>query len=275
MSDVRTTPSNGCKLAYRVRGSGPPVLLIQGVNAHGDGWNPMVAGLAERYTCLTFDNRGMGGSDRGTEPITVAQMAADAAAVLDAAGVEAAHVVGHSLGGPAGLQLALTARRRVRSLALLCSFADGKGVGPLSWRLVWAGMRMQLGTRAMRRRAFLELVVPPGAGGDRDAMAAELAPLFGHDLADQPAVVKDQMQAMRAFDATPRLGELAGLPTLVANAEFDPIAPPKLGRAAAQAIGARYVDLDGASHGVILTEPTRINSLLTEHIDAAEGTRPG
>lgn len=199
-------------------------------------------------------------------------MATDAVAVMDAAGIDAAHVVGHSLGGPTGLQLALTARKRVLSLALLCSFARGKGVGPLSWRLISAGVRMQIGTRAMKRRAFLEMVVPPGAGGDRDALAAELAPLFGHDLAVSPPVVKEQMKAMRAFDVMARLGELSGLPVLVANAEFDPIAPPKLGRDAAGGIpGAKFVNLDGASHGIILTEPERVNRILTEHFAKAVG----
>ncbi|VTR91597.1 alpha beta hydrolase fold protein : Alpha/beta hydrolase fold protein OS=Chondromyces apiculatus DSM 436 GN=CAP_1545 PE=4 SV=1: Abhydrolase_6 [Gemmata massiliana] len=266
MNDVSSIVHQGCKIAYRVRGSGPPALFIQGVNTHGDGWNPQVNDLAGRYACLTFDNRGTGGSDRGSEPITVEQMAADAAAVMRAVGWESAHVVGHSLGGPVGLQLALTARKRVRSLALLCSFADGKGVGPLSWRLIWAGMRMRFGTKGMKRRAFLDLVVPPGTKGDRNALAAELAPLFGHDLAEPLLVLKDQMKAMWAFDVNGRLGELAGLRTLVANAEFDPIAPPKLGRGVAAGIpGARYVNLDGASHGVILTDPKRVNALLVEH----------
>jgi len=270
-SDIRTISSRGCKLAFRVRGSGPPVLFIQGINAHGDGWNPQVDGLAGRYACLTFDNRGMGGSERGTEPISVAQMAGDAAAVMDAAGWESAHVVGHSLGGPAGLQLALDHRGRVRSLALLCSFAGGRGVGPLSGRLIWAGLRMKFGTKRMRRRAFLALVVPPGARADRDALAGELAPLFGHDLAERPAVVGDQMRAMRAFDARARLGELAGIPTLVASAELDPIAPPKLGEEAASCIpGSKYVELLGASHGVTLTEPQRVNALLADHFSLAE-----
>lgn len=264
------TTHQNCRLAYRVQGNGPPVLFIQGVNTHGDGWQPQADGLSSRFTCLTFDNRGMGQSERGTDPLTVELMAADATAVMDAVGWESAHVVGHSLGGPIGLQLALTARRRVRSLALLCSFARGKDVGPLSWRLISAGMRMQIGTRRMKRRAFLELVVPPGAELDRDALAERLAPLFGHDLADQPPVVKEQMKAMRAFDVLSRLGELAGLPTLVASAEFDPIAPPNLGRTAATGIpGARFVQWEGASHGVTLTEPDRVNALLEEHLNRA------
>src|SRR5581483_11005872 len=149
-------------------------------------------------------------------------------AVMDAEGWPSAHVVGHSLGGPIALHLALTARAGVRSLSLLCTFADGRAAAPLSWRMVWAGLRVRFGTRPVRRRAFLELVLPPAAlrGADRDTLAAGLAPLFGRDLGDQPPAVPDQLRAMRAYDAAPRLGELAGPPTLVVSAEYDPIAPP-------------------------------------------------
>lgn len=63
---------------------------------------------------------------------------------------------------------------------------------------------MQFGTRRMKRRVFLELVTPPGSVNDPDQLAETLAPLFGHDLADQPPVVKDQMKAMRAFDLPER-----------------------------------------------------------------------
>jgi pimeloyl-ACP methyl ester carboxylesterase len=52
----------GCRLAYRVRGDGPPVLWIQGVAVHGDGWRPQIDVLADAYRCLSFDNRGMGRS---------------------------------------------------------------------------------------------------------------------------------------------------------------------------------------------------------------------
>lgn len=90
----------------------------------------------------------------------------------------------------------------------------------------------------MRRRGFLQLLLPPGAmtAAERDALAERLAPLFGHDLADTPPVVNDQLKAMRAADATPRLGELAGIPTLVMCGTHDPIAPPTLGKALATGI---------------------------------------
>lgn len=270
---VQTTiEAQGCRLAYDVRGSGPAVLLVQGVGVQGDGWRPQTDALAERLACVTFDNRGMGRSQPAGAAITVAQMAEDARAVLDAAGVAAAHVVGHSLGGLVAVQLALTTPERVRSLALLCTFASGRAAAPLTARMMVLGFRARFGTRRMRRRGFLALVLAPGALAevDADAEAARLAVLFGHDLADQPPVVTDQLRAMRAADASARLAELAGVPTLVVSAAHDPIAPPRAGRSLAAGIpGARYVEVADASHGLPITHADRVNALLLEHIAAA------
>lgn len=257
----------GCRLAYDRRGVGPAVLFIQGVGVHGDGWLPQVEALAESYTCLTFDNRGMGRSVPAGGPITVEQMAADAFAVLDAEGISAAHVVGHSLGGLVAVFVALAARERVKSLALLCTFADGRAAAPLTPRMMWLGLRSRVGTRAMRRRGFARLIYPPG--GDGGADFDRLAALFGHDLGDTPAVVGPQLAAMRGASALARLGELAEVPTLVANAAHDPIAPPRVGRPLADGIpGARYVEFPDASHGLPITHAAATNALLREHLEA-------
>lgn len=106
---------------------------------------------------------------------------------------------------------------------------------------------------------------------DRDAVAESLIPIFGHDLADQPPIVMKQLAAMRVYDATPRLGELAGLPTLVVSAAYDPIAPPTAGRVLAAGIPqARYVEIADASHGVPIQQADRINTMLREHLAQAE-----
>src|SRR4051794_31384796 len=125
MGSPQTLDYRGCRLSYAVRGNGPPVLFIQGTGTHGDGWRPQVDELSTRFRCLTFDNRGMANSQPHAGPLTVEQMAEDARALLDTQGWASAHVVGHSLGGLIALQLALDAPRRVRSLALLCTFARG------------------------------------------------------------------------------------------------------------------------------------------------------
>jgi pimeloyl-ACP methyl ester carboxylesterase len=263
---------DGCKLSYSHRGSGFPVLLIQGVGIHGDGWAPQIEYLAARAAFLSFDNRGMSRSQPIGAPISVEQMGEDALVLMDAVGWSSAHIVGHSLGGLVALHLAHSARQRVRSLALLCTFARGRDAGS-SPRMMWLGIRTRVGTRPMRQRAFLEIVLPPAllASVDRDALAHKLARLFGHDLADQPPVTMKQLGAMRAYDATTHLAALSGLPTLVVSAAHDPIAPPVLGRALAAGIsGARYVELPDASHGVPIHDPAGINALLIEHLEKAE-----
>jgi pimeloyl-ACP methyl ester carboxylesterase len=267
-----------CPLHYTVHGEGPMVLMIQGVGVHGRGWSPQVEALAPRYTCVTFDNRGLGRSVPRGAPISVERMAADALAVLDAAtrsraalGAapgDAVHVIGHSLGGLVAVQLALDAPRRVASLTLLCTFAAGRSVAPLTARMAWLGMRARVGTRRMRRRGFLGLVQPPGRTYDSEREAAKFAHLFGHDLADTPVAGEEQLRALRRADTTPRLAELAGIPTLIVAAQHDPIAPPSIGRALLGIPGARFVEIGDASHGLPITHADEVNALVGEHLTA-------
>ena len=139
----------------------------------------------------------MGRSQPVEAVITVDRIANDAAAILDAERVRSAHVVGHSLGGLVALQMALSHRERVKSLALLCTFSGGKAAAPMSSRLFWLGLGTRVGTRGMRRRAFLKLVMPPGPIADADRMAERLSELFGHDIADQPPIASRQLAALR------------------------------------------------------------------------------
>ncbi|MFL5386361.1 MAG: alpha/beta fold hydrolase [Longimicrobiaceae bacterium] len=267
----------GCRLAYRVEGSGPPVVLIQGVGVAGSGWTPQVQALRAGFRCLTFDNRGMGASQPPGAAVSVRQMAEDALWLMAHLGWDSAHLVGHSLGGPVAMEVALARPERVRSLSLLCTLARGRDATRLTWRMLRLGLRSRIGPRRARRRAFLEMVMPPEAlrGADRERLAAELAPLFGHDLADQPAVALKQLAALRAWDGSDRLGRLAAIPTLVMSAAHDPIAPPRFGRALAEAIPrARYVEFDDASHGLPIQHAGRVNALLSEHLQRAEAVRP-
>ncbi len=264
-----TVTHKGCNLSCSVRGDGPPVLFIQGVGVHASGWAPQIDELAARYQCVSFDNRGLGSSQPRGCAITVEQMAEDAAAILDALRWESAHVVGHSLGGLVALHLALTARARVRTIALICTFARGRDGTPFS-SVLWTGLRTKIGTRRQRRRAFVELVMPPDVlrSGDRDALAERLAPVFGHDLGVEPPVAMAQLGAMRAYDATPRLGRLEGLPALVVSAAHDRIASAAAGRAMASRIpGARYVELPNAAHGAPIQCAAEVNALLAEHFE--------
>jgi pimeloyl-ACP methyl ester carboxylesterase len=112
-------------------GDGPALLLIQGLGYGRWGWDPVVPGLAERHRVLSFDNRGIGDSDKPEGPYTARMMADDALQVLDEAGVERAHVVGASLGGMIAQELAVLAPERVEKLVLCCTTPGGPDAFPL------------------------------------------------------------------------------------------------------------------------------------------------
>ena len=253
-------------------GAGEPVVFIQGVGLHGDGWLPQTTELRKHFRTITFDNRGMGASQPAALPLTVEQMAVDTIAIMDAKGIASAHLVGHSMGGCIAQKIALAVPHRVKSLSLLCTSACGADATKLSWKMLWLGLRTRLGTRNLRRFAFLRMVLSKEylATHDREQTALQLAPLFGHDLGDTPPVVMKQLKALKKFDVSTRLASLAGIPTLVISAVQDIIFPPHCGhRLARQICGAKYLEIAPGAHGVTIERADLINKILLQHMQAS------
>jgi len=117
--------SDGLRIAYEVRRSRwrrrPWMVLVQGLGFDRSGWDPVAKGLAERFALVLVDNRGSGRSDQPGRRLAVADMARDVLAVLDAAGVPRATVVGASLGGMIAQEVAILDGSRVASLVLACT----------------------------------------------------------------------------------------------------------------------------------------------------------
>jgi len=270
--DVFDAPRR-CHLSWPLAGNGAPLLLIQGTGVGGETWRPQIDALQEEFACLSFDNRGFGASQPLAGALSVERMADDAIALMDAQGWETAHVAGHSLGGLVAQFVANKVRRRVRSLSLLCTISKGADATTLTGWHLRIGLRTAIGTKRMRRRAFLEMVFTEAEIAelrDFDGACERLACLYGHDLATQPSISMKQLRAMAKADATPFLRAFAGLPTLVVTATHDRITRPACGRAIAAAIpGARYVELDSARAAPI-TRSTELNAVLREHLVAVE-----
>lgn len=263
-----TLNRSSASIHYVVEGKGEPILFVQGAGVIGEGWRPQVEAFKGDYETCIYDNRGIGASSPLSGPLHVADMVGDALAIMDALGWKSAHVVGHSLGGVVAQQIALDAPNRVRSLALLCTVARGADATALTARMLWLGIRSRVGTRAMRRHAFLEMVVPASLLEAREvaAVAEELGALFGRDLADSPPVVMAQLRALGAHDTTPRLVELGAVPTLVMSATDDVITRFEHGeRLAARIPGARFVAMKDAAHAVTIHEAERVNEHLRAH----------
>ena len=267
MNSVNT---RGAQLSYSRTGVGDAVLLIQGVGAVGNAWRPQVEALRHKFSVITFDNRGIGAStitDGGR--LTIEGMAEDALAILDAEGINRCHVVGHSMGGLIATQLALMWPRRVESLALLCTFPDGRSGSRLTFDTFLTGVRTRIGTRRMRREAFLSLVLSTAGMEDsaRPGLEATITELFARDLADQPSIIMRQLRAMARYDAMWRLRSLGSIRTLVMSGEQDRIAKPEYGRALAAAIpGAAFVEVAYAGHALPIESPWIVNRLLAEHL---------
>jgi 3-oxoadipate enol-lactonase len=105
---MSTVSVNGITLACETHGFGEPLVLISGIGYDRWEWHRMVAGLAERFTVITFDNRGVGQTDKPAGPYTAQMLADDTAGLIQALGYERAHVLGHSMGGYIAQALALS-----------------------------------------------------------------------------------------------------------------------------------------------------------------------
>ncbi|HEX9495769.1 MAG TPA: alpha/beta hydrolase [Candidatus Limnocylindria bacterium] len=115
----RTIDVGGVPMGYDISGDGPPIVLVAGTGYPGATWPPgFVDPLLERHAVLVFDHRGTGSTPAGAERLSTRLFARDALGLMDALGLDAAHVLGHSMGGRVAQWMALDRPDRVRSLIL-------------------------------------------------------------------------------------------------------------------------------------------------------------
>jgi 3-oxoadipate enol-lactonase len=148
--DANRYASNGkLSIAYELQGAmhrrRPWLVLIQGMGFDRSGWEPVLPALRRRFRLVLVDNRGTGRSDQPDGSFTVGDMAADVVAVLDAAGIARAHVLGASLGGMVAQELAITWPERVGRLVLACTAPGWLAGYPMPAAL----LGLMIATRAM------------------------------------------------------------------------------------------------------------------------------
>lgn len=115
--------SDGARIHFEERGSGPPLVLLMGLGAPGSLWTDHVAAYEQHFRCVLIDNRGAGQSDQPAGPYTTRMMAEDTARVMQSLGIEQARVAGISMGSAIAQELALAHPTLVRSLVLVSSWA--------------------------------------------------------------------------------------------------------------------------------------------------------
>jgi len=262
------------RLHHEIAGDhGSPVLLIMGLIMPGRAWVHQVAALSAHHRVITFDNRGIGRSERTRGPYRMDQLADDAVGLLDELGLPDAHIVGVSMGGHISQHLALRHRDRVRSLSLIATHAGGWRARLPDRQGIWWFLRAQTGDRDARGRAVANLLYPKAWLANADP--ANLRALLENDLG-QPvsrSVMLAQVAAILGHDAAARLRELAGIPTLIVRPGLDCLIRPRESDRLHRLLPhARLVRIDDAGHGVIRQCPDTVNAELLRHfaeVDAA------
>ena len=244
--------ATGVRLNVSQTGTGEPLLLIIGTSGSLCLWEPLVTPFAQRYRVIAFDNRGLGQSERGEGRITMASLAADAVALLDALELERAHVLGWSLGSAVAQELALAHPDRVAGLVLYGTWGRMDGfqrvfLGAL--RHPWDTGDLEAALSALGLAFSPELVNSP----EFESMLEEFLPLFPQ-TESQIRATAEQLQADFEHDTLDRLPGIAA-PTLVIAGEQDLLTPPWQCQAVAERIpGARYELLTGpgSSHALMM-----------------------
>ncbi|MFF0544755.1 alpha/beta fold hydrolase [Nocardia thailandica] len=277
-AEVQFVEVHGYRRAFRMSGTGPPVLLIHGIADNSGTWDPVFDALAEHYTVIAPDLLGHGESAKPRADYAVAAYACGMRDLLGVLGIDQVTLVGHSLGGGVAMQFAYQFPERVQRLVLVCPAGMGRGVHP-AFRLSTlpgAGPALIAVTSLPVRTAIrwatplLRRLGGAGLGPDLDYVLG----LYGR-LADSTAR-NAFLRTIRAA-ADPRGQSItsldrgylsAFLPTLVVGGTRDAVIPSYHAQVAHRALDGSELEIfDGAGHFPHHYEPDRFVKLVRSFVD--------
>ena len=250
--------NQGARIYWDEHGQGDPILLIMGLGVTSHMWHRTRPLLAKQFRTLAFDNRGVGQSDVPPGSYSIPLMASDAAAVLDAAQVESAHIFGVSMGGMIAQELALQNARRVRSLILGCTSPGG----PTAVRAEKEAAQMLMARGNMTTEEALEAPVPfiYDRATPREWIDEDIA--IRRRWFPRSEAYMAQLQGILAWESYSRIPAIS-VPTLVIHGESDRLIPPGNGKLIAERIpGAKLVMIPHASHLFATDQPEATYSAL-------------
>ena len=265
------TVNEGARLYWEEHGSGASVLLIMGLSFTHEMWFRILPSVTARYKVILFDNRGVGLSSAPRGPYSIRQMARDAMAVMDAAKISAAHIVGASMGGMIAQELALARPERVLSLVLGCTTYSGLlGHWP-HFRYAPRDLRWFRSAPLDRERALRRLLYAEATPCDR----------IEEDFRIRAGCTRSakgffsQFAGILMWNSHRRLQRITA-PTLVIHGAEDHLLPPENGRAIAARIPhAEFLLVPDAGHILITDQPELSARILLEFLDRQPRARAG
>ena len=261
---VSLVPVGNLRLYVEDVGIGAAVLFIAGLGSDHHSWTPVLPLLSEVLRCITFDNRDSGASEEATQPYTVADLAADAAQVLDALGVPRAHVVGASMGGAIAQELALRYPERVERLVLLSTYtsSDERGAAILrSW------LHLQ---RSLPREAYYRAIYPWLYTVEDYAVPGLIEGVLEYTLRERAAqsasAYERQMAAALSHDTVGRLAAIRA-PTLLLFGEDDVLTPLRFARSLlAEIPDVRLQTFPRTGHSLLWTRTAEVGAAIRQFL---------
>jgi pimeloyl-ACP methyl ester carboxylesterase len=271
---------HGQRVAYRMMGEGPPIVLIHGITSSSESWGEVGTKLAERHTVLAPDLIGHGQSAKPRGDYSMGAFASGVRDLMVALGIRPATIVGHSLGGGVAMQFAYQFPERTERLALVSSGGLGSDVHVLLRAATLPGSELVLPLLASRPALAAGSKIGRGLERLGVRLRTDLREMaVGHASLQDPETRAAFIQAMRAsidptgqrVRGTDRLYLATQLPLLIVWGARDRIIPVEHGRQAHALVpGSRFEVFDRAGHFAYLDEPDRFVALLEDWISSSE-----
>lgn len=255
------------QIAYRRMGSGRPLLVLNGFAATSADWDPwFIETLASSNELILIDNRGLGSSSDNGRPFEIAQLADDAARVIDILCIERPSLLGWSMGGFIAQTIAVQQPARINKLVLL-STDPGGTEADLAPAEIWSQLTNMSGTPREQARRLLFLLFP-------SAVAESIYRKFGDIVAAARArlsadLVNRQVAAMKIWhgDGLGNGVRAMNLPVLVATGTADKVIPPSNALRLVNAIpGAWLAQFKGGGHAFMAQYPHALADLINSFL---------
>lgn len=271
---MRFANVNGVRLAYRVRGKGPPLVLIMGYRVNSGAWpDAFIDTLARQFTVITFDNRGTGQSDKPVTGYVLANMARDLFDLLGELRITSTYLLGYSMGGAIAQEFVRQFPQHVSGLILCATMCGGSQVTYARQSVVRVMRDLDgLSPEEIARRIWKVTYAPRYLANNRDAIENQMqreivhpTPLHAADL---------QFQAFAEFDGSAALTDI-GCPTLLLTGELDELISPQNSRMMANRIsGSELIVIPGCGHRVLWEATDECSSIVSRFLRRGKDELP-
>jgi pimeloyl-ACP methyl ester carboxylesterase len=258
---------NDIDLYYEIHGTGKPLVLISGLSASQTTWLPVLNKLSKDHQVIIFDNRGVGKSEVPKGPYSIAQMADDTLALLDALNIEQFYLVGHSMGGAIAQQIAIKHSERIIRMML---YATSAKFNPLCMFMLTERLRLRqdnLDLKEIYRQTVLPWIFNHTFFTNEKMIESTLELMVNAPNLISIEGYASQLAACATHDTRDLLHNIT-VPTWVLSLREDLLTPMYEGQVLAAHIKTcRFIDLYDQAHAFHMQDPDKFITYVNRMIN--------